>query len=209
MNRRQFLKLTGATAVGFVIGCKKDKKHRLYIPQTPTDVASAMEHMIDNYQDVKTVVGEMAPAEDVVGSIDIVSTLNSEIENKHGEGSVDYAVFDRELLEEYPFAYNLISVGNRDNNQITNLIALSFNPNLCRSPQWFYENEGEDLGELKGLIQFVDNRNDTYSIVATGRTGLEVRKACAVLADFRNHNLHGKTIYAKGELGDLTTEIVD
>lgn len=196
ISRREFLTLAGITAAGLLLpDCGRHKKTEEGVIFM---AAEGIDYIVDNYRDSRIVVGAIAPASDVVGAIDIATALNNEIALRYGSGSMATAKLDTEIMPN-PFMYNLISVGNSHNNQVTNLLEGNPNP-------W-----DAGLPDEKGVIKFYRPNKAHIALVATGKTELDVRRATSVLADFKNpnYNLNGKVIYVSGpDLNNLTTEII-
>ena len=170
-----------------VFGCANYKENGDVSGVSAATVAEGIDYLVDNYKTSRIVVGETAPAEHAIGAIDIATALQAEI----SDGSMPNAVLDSEIMAN-PFMYNLISVGASLDNQVTNLLM------------------GDAiLPDDKGVIQFYKTNPTHIAIVAAGKTPLDVRKACTVLANFKDYDLNGSTIYVSGAtLADLTTEII-
>ncbi len=115
------------------------------------------------------VVGDNAPASDVIAAVDIAKSLNH-----------DSTVGSTKLASEIsdPSNMNLISIGNPCNNAITDY--LMGNPSYCTK----HFDDGE--GKIK-----LYNYNKHYQLIVAGHSDYDTRQAAKVLANWNYYDLTG------------------
>lgn len=123
------------------------------------------------------VVGDQAPASNVVGAVDILTGL------KDAGIEVGPAMLASEVSNVYD---NFISVGNPCNNDVSD--------KLMGRPEPCTKGLADGIGQIR-LKRLYDN----YQIVVTGYSELDVRKASKVLANFDDYNLYGDCIEVYGD----------
>ena len=131
--------------------------------------------------DVRVVVGRAAKAEDVLGSIDIMATL------QHRVGSsrrLKGAVLDTEVLDLA--SMNSIVVGGPCINSAAARL-MGF-PTNCL--------EGFEMG--KGIIKLYEFDNGNYALLAAGTTALDTRRVTTVLANYDAYALNGMEMVITG-----------
>jgi hypothetical protein len=133
---------------------------------------------------VYLVVGKSAAAEDVVGSIDIASSLVKASPQKEFES---IAKLDEEILDNLT-DYNTILVGGPCANSATAKI-MGY-PKDCT--------EGFKVGNA--VIRLYEHENGNVALVVAGLLALDTRRATSVLADYTNpnYNLTGTELIVKG-----------
>jgi len=120
------------------------------------------------------IVGDNAPAEDVISVSDIISSFS-----QNGV-STGVAKLSKEVTDVYK--QNVIVVGNACTNPTA--AQLLGNPSGCFP----------DLDENQGIIKLANN-NGYYQLLVSGSTPLGTRNAASVLSNFKSYNLQGSDIY--------------
>ncbi len=131
--------------------------------------------------EVRVVVGKSAAAEDVVGAIDIVATLQQRMGTLRRIGG---AVLDTEV--EDLEAMNTIVVGGPCINSAA--------AKLMNYP----ENCLEEFEAGKGLIRIYEFDNGKIALLAAGTTALDTRRVTSVLANYGDYILSGGEMIVTG-----------
>ena len=137
------------------------------------------------------VVGESAPAEDVISAIDIASSLE-----KVSKKEIPLAKLDTEI--KIPGKNNLIVIGNpRDNLLISHIMGLK-------------KRDLSGFEEGKAIIKLYKHDKGKIAIVIAGLTPLDTRRAAKVLANSKIYSLSGSEIEITGiGLTDISVSKVD
>ncbi|MBD3313348.1 hypothetical protein GF345_02810 [Candidatus Woesearchaeota archaeon] len=170
-----------AREIGCEFGCENGK----CLPEPSEiefDLAYYPQLFTDNGEiDVTLVVGDEAPAEDVVSAVDIGASLN--FAGYSGNAAAKLASEMMGNLERI----NTILVGNPCNNEATQDMLGLDRFNVC--PQVI------DKGEA--VIALFDRYGETQLIVA-GHSDADTRRAAYVLANYDDYDLKGKIMTVKG-----------
>jgi len=158
-------------------------------PNPPIDLSNYPNMFINNDKfNAILVVGDNAPAEDVISVSDIaISIETSGEDNIYGIDGTKISVGSTRLASEIadPLILNIISVGGPCNNAVSN--QLMGTPLNCR--KGFTENQG--------LIQLY-NFNEYAQLLVAGYSDADTRKTARVLANWDDHNLKGNEICVYG-----------
>ena len=144
--------------------------------------------------DVYIVVGKAAAAEDVIGAVDIATSLmqssaNPKLANVAG-------ILDENILNDLT-EKNTILVGGPCANSATAKI-MGY-PKDCT--------EGFELGA--STIRLYNHNNGNYALLVAGRTAMDTRRATNVISDYSNpnYNIRGTEIVVKGADLSITSVI--
>lgn len=142
------------------------------------------------------VVGKSAKAEDVIGAVDIVSSLQYELNKKMGEYQrVDVARFDTEVLQQDPklSLNSYIIVGGPCINAVA--ARLMNYPANCM--------EGFDVG--KAVIRMYGLDNNNTAMLVAGATAMDTKRATFVVSNYNQYALEGEEmIVSKVNLKDVS-----
>ena len=131
--------------------------------------------------EVRVIVGKSAAAEDVVGAIDIMATL----QQKAGRfKKLDNAMLDSEVVKLD--SKNSIIVGGPCINSAAARV-MGF-PENCM--------EGFEMG--KGIIKLYEFDNGKVALLAAGTTALDTRRVTTVLANYKDYSLSGEEMAIAG-----------
>lgn len=155
-------------------------------PTLPADLKYYPDFFIKNGEfNAYLVVGDAAPAEDVIAAVDISSGIYS----RKGI-SIDPAKLASEIKD--PFNTNLIVIGNPCNNPIS--AKLMGDPSPCL----------KNFVDGQGLIKLYEYNGYAQLLVA-GYSNMDTRKAARVLKNFDDYELSGKEMIVTGT---FTTPVV-
>jgi len=131
--------------------------------------------------DMRVVVGKAAKAEDVLGAIDIVASLQQRV----GRGRrLEGAILDTEV-ESLESMNSIVVGGPCINSAAARLMGW---PENCL--------EGFELG--KGIIKMYEFGNGNYALLAAGTTALDTRRVTTVLANYNDYALSGTEMIITG-----------
>lgn len=139
----------------------------------------------DNKLIAEIVVGNKAPASDVVSVIDIATSIKA----------AGAEVGDAKLADEIsdPLYADVISIGNACNNEIT--------AKILGDPKPCYK----ELEEGKAAISLY-NYNDRVQILVYGKLDDDTRRAARVLKYYNDYDLDGNDVCVTGTLGNPKAE---
>ena len=133
-----------------------------------------------NSVDTIIIVGKSAKAEDVLGAIDIVVTLQNEIKYT----KIDIAKLDNEVSSLS--AQNSIIIGGPCANAAAAKL-LGYPANCL---------EGFEVG--KGYIKLYEWNNGNIALLVAGTVALDTRRATSLLANYKDYTLEGTSMVVSG-----------
>ncbi len=141
-------------------------------------------------KDVVVVVGRAAKAEDVIGAIDIVASLQQRLgKSRRLEG----AILDTEV-EDLESRNYIVVGGPCINSAAARLMGW---PENCM--------EGFELG--KGFIRMYEFDNGNHAILAAGTLAIDTRRVTSVLANYDDYAFSGKEMIVTGlSISDVIIE---
>lgn len=122
------------------------------------------------------VVGDHASAEDVIGSIDVATSLQHNLDTQIPIGAAKLASEVGSVM-----SLNAVVIGGPCANAAAS--ELMGDPANCL----------EGFVKGKGFIRLYENGDNVQMLIA-GATALDTRKACRVLANYKDHGLSGDKI---------------
>ncbi len=131
---------------------------------------------------VIVVVGKSAKAEDVLGAIDIVASLQYELNKEMGTNKkIDVARFDTDVLKQDPALEmnNYITVGGPCINSVS--ARFMRYPDNCM--------EGFELG--KAMVKLYELGNGHTGMMVAGATALDTKRAAYVVANHEDYEFEG------------------
>jgi hypothetical protein len=131
--------------------------------------------------EARVIVGRSAAAEDVVGAIDIMTSLQQKAGSSKITGG---AVLDIEVTDIEDM--NSIVVGGPCINSAAAYL-LNYPVNCL---------EGFDAG--KGIIRVYEFNNGKFALLAAGTTALDTRRVTNVLANYNDYSLSGMEMVIAG-----------
>ncbi|MBD3248900.1 hypothetical protein GF336_02535 [Candidatus Woesearchaeota archaeon] len=150
---------------------------------------------------VVVVVGKSAKAEDVLGAIDIVASLQYELNKELGTNKkIDVARFDTEVLKQDPSLEmnNYITVGGPCINSVS--ARFMGYPDNCM--------EGFDLG--KAWIKLYELGNEHTGMMVAGATALDTKRAAYVVSNHGDYEFEGSEMtVSKVNIKDININPVD
>lgn len=137
------------------------------------------------------VVGDSAPAEDVISAIDITSSLTS---GTTSSGSFCAVIVSPALLASELVSIgsqNLIVIGNPCDNKITAEIMGSSSDCLA------------DFEKDKAIIKLYETSGGKIAMIVAGYSTSDTRKAARVLKNYEDYSLSGDSVTVSGSLTNL------
>jgi len=160
------------------------KEFEIPVTKTKYDLSDYPSFLIkNNVFDGILVIGDKAPAEDVISILDIAESLKK---NKDNPVFVTQPLLDSEINNVK--SQNAILVGSPCISKRISELFPNFDPSKCLND---YTYSGIPKG--KGVILLIEN-DGKIQIIVTGESQSNVRSASKILSDYQKHKLDGNLI---------------
>lgn len=177
-------------------------------------VDQVLESIIRNYQEARIVIGDQGTGIDATAAVSIVNALSEEVRNRYGNqlppsicklASECTRIGQSNTYFENAFNHRTIGVGDYANNKWAELIRTT-----SAVP---YESPPAGTGAIHayGPVRWIVDGVESVgknSLVITGGTPEDIRRAARVLANHHEYDLHGAVIHVYERNGKIQTEII-